>query len=186
MLKKPEGRRALKKPSVYKRPAGRVAGTSKDPRSNGRWLWAAVTVGRGCQVFTRDNGLKRFTFRFLKKKSEATKGKPRGYEEISDTLPMLVHRGSIVVSDKWWSTRKAVRSLGFASPPGINHGVEFRDRATGFHSNDIEAEFQRLKAWPRARYTRLQLTELDLHEYTFYSNMSDSVCKVLEALGSTV
>ena len=181
VLKKPAV--VKKKPSAatFKRPAG-VQGTDQDPRSNGRWLWAAVTVGKGDELYTHGNGLKRFTFRFLKKKSEAAHGKPRGYEEISDTLNMCIRHGSIIVSDKWTGTVKAVRALGYRSPPAINHGVEFRDRETGFHSNDIESENNRLKAWARHRYSRLQLTEEDLHEYTFYINKGSLMADVMQAL----
>ena len=40
----------------------------------------------------------------------------------------------------------------------------------------------RLKHWSRVRYSRLQLSELDLHEYTFYVNVGSSVDTVFKAL----
>ena len=184
ILKKPASA-IRKKPAggVRKRPAGRgIQGTDMDTRSNGMWLWAAVTVGKGTELFTHGNGLKKFTFRFLPKKSDAINGKPRGYEEIRDTLESRVRKGSIIVSDKWTSTTKAVHALGYRAPPAIDHGVEFRDRETGFHSNDIESENSRLKTWSRERYHRLQLTEDDLHEYAFYVNKGSSVADIMSAL----
>ena len=153
-----------------------------DTRSNGKWLWAAVTVGRGLEVFTHENEKKRFTFRFLPKKADAQQEKPRGFDEIRDTIKARIKPGSILVNDKWKSTVKAVESLGFKHAPPINHSVEFRDRVTGFHSNDIESENNRLKHWSRIRYGRLSLGELDLHEYSFYINVGrdmKTICRNL-------
>ena len=61
--------------------------------------------------------------------------------------------------------------------------MEFRDRSTGFHSNDIESGNGRLKGWSRHRYGRLQLSEPDLHEYAFYVNRGTSFVEVMDALG---
>ena len=88
-----------------------------------------------------------------------------------------------MVSDKWTSTVKAVREMGYNAPPAINHGIEFRDRETGFHANDIESENARLKAWSRHRYSRLHLSELDLHEYSFYVNNGSTMTTIMAALG---
>ena len=57
----------------------------------------------------------------------------------------------------------------------MNHSVRIRDRVTGFHSNDIESENDRLKHWSRVRYGRLQLCELDLNEYAYYVNEGSSI-----------
>ena len=133
-------------------------------------------------MFTHGNKKKRFTFRFLPRKDDAIMGKPHGFEEIRDTIKARIRPGSILVSDKWKSTVKAVNHLGYNHPPAINHGVEFRDRATGFHSNDIESENNRIKHWSRVRYGRLSLDELDLHEYAFYINVGrdmKTICKYL-------
>ena len=108
--------------------------------------------------------------------------KPRGYEEIAFTLQSHINKGCIVVSDKWKSTVQALNALGYRSPPAINHGIEFRDRETGFHSNDIESENNRLTTWSRHRYSRLQLTELDLHEYAYYVNVGSLMALVACAL----
>ena len=68
--------------------------------------------------------------------------------------------------------------------PPINHSLEFRDRESGFHSNDIESENSRLKLWSRKRYSKLMLTELDLHEYAYYVNVGATMEDVMAALRS--
>ena len=71
-------RRATSSPArVCKKPAGK-AGTSKDPRTNGRWLWIGVAVGKGKQRYTHSNGLKRIAFEWLPSKELVPKGGPRG------------------------------------------------------------------------------------------------------------
>ncbi len=52
----------------------------------------------------------------------------------------------------------AVKSLGFCCAPPVKHDQGWRDRKTGFHSNDCEGENNRLKTWLRSRYTTLKLT----------------------------
>ena len=84
---------------AMKKAKGAKHGTAKDKRSNGRWLWAAVTVGKGTHRFTHENGKKKFTFRFLPKSADAVKGKPRGLDEIVDTMAMRIHKGSKLVFD---------------------------------------------------------------------------------------
>ena len=94
-----------------------------------------------------------------------------------------------------------MRELGYRHSPAINHSVCWRDRATGFHSNDVESEFNRLKRWLRERYGQLKfdtkaapnigdeaedsvadLDEGDLYEYTFYTNIGSSMAQVMAAL----
>ena len=84
--------------------------------------------------------------------------------------------------DQWKSTKAAAKKLGYEYAPPINHSLEFRDRQTGFHSNDIESENNRLKHWSRVRYSKLSLTELDLHEYAYYINVGSSMKDVMAAL----
>jgi hypothetical protein len=179
-LKRPSS--VLRRPaSALKRPAG-IQGTSADPRSNGRWLWAAVTVGRGSDVYTHDNGLKRFTFKFLPKSSEAILGKPRGLGEIKKVLTERIRPRSKLIFDKWLSTVGAATRLGFKFVPPINHSVEWRDKETGFHTNDIESENNRMKHWSRVRNGRLSLTELDMHEYAYYINVGSDMKSVMKVL----
>ena len=59
------------------------------------------------------------------------------------------------------------------------------DNGTGFHSNDIESEYGRLKKFVRTRYGQLKLEKHstdtggmncgDLYEYTFYVNVARDV-----------
>ena len=167
-------------PALKKRPAARDRQTDK--RSNGKLLWAAVVVGNGQVVYTHKDHTKKFTFRIRPKKSEAIKGKPRGFEEIRDTFKLRLNRRTKPVFDKWHGTKKAASELGFKFAKPINHSVEYRDRETGFHSNDIESENNRLKHWCRVRYSRLLISEGDLHEYAYYINVGSSVEAIMKAL----
>ena len=143
-----------------------------------------MTVGKGKECFTHENGKKKFTFRFLPKAADAVRGRPRGLEEIADTMALRIHEGTKLVFDQWRSTKAAARKLGYEYVPPINHSLEFRDPETGFHSNDIESENSRLKLWSRKRYSKLMLTELDLHEYAYYVNVGSTMEDVMAALRS--
>ena len=149
-------------------------GTANDRRSNGMWLWAAVSVGKGKKVYTHPNGLKRFTYCLLPHKSHAEGGEPRGHKELENTIASRVRKGSICVHDGWKGTAKALANLGFKSPPPVNHSVTYRDAKTGFHTNGVESENNRIKAWPRHNHTRLQLSNRDYAEYTFYINVGST------------
>jgi hypothetical protein len=83
---------------VAKRPAG-VAGTFRDPRRNGRWIWLAVTVGKGSQVYTRENGLKWVTFEILPQKEDAPSKKPRGVASMATVVHKRVEKGSFLIFD---------------------------------------------------------------------------------------
>ena len=122
-----------------------------DERRDGMWLWVGVTVGQGNNVFTHGNKLKRVTFKLLPSRADAPGGKPRGLESIRSTLEERVAKGTCLMFDKWPSTMAAVRHLGFKSSPPANHTVTFRDRASGFHSNDVESEINRIKKFYRRR-----------------------------------
>jgi len=49
------------------------------------------------------------------------------------------------------------KQLGLKVAPPVKHDRGWRDKATGFHSNDIESEYARLKLWLRSRYSKLLL-----------------------------
>ena len=82
-------------------------------------------------------------------------------------------------------------------PPHIpDHSKCFRNRVAGFHSNDIESEFNRLRRWLRQRYGQLKLNaqapgpnnaeaqefdDLDLYEYMFYSNVGKDMSNIMAA-----
>ena len=158
-------RSALKRPaSLLKRPSvgprnqkRRLRRKPKglDRRSDGRWLWAAVLVGNKKDVYTHANGEKRFTFKMLPRKETAPNGKPRGLRSIRATIGDRIHKGAFVVFDKWRSSVSAVTQLGYKHAPAVNHSAGWRDSTTGFHSNDVESEFNRLKHFIRGRYGAL-------------------------------
>ena len=163
-----------------------------DARSDGRWLWAAVSVGRGNEKWTHENKKKKFTFKLLPNKASAPRGKPRGFESIRATLSERIAKGSFLVFDKWTSTVAAVKSEGYKHADPIIHGKEFRNRDTGFHSNDIESEFNRFKRWLRERYGALKVNsasttnqhdcdDLDMYEYMYYINVGASMHDVMAA-----
>ena len=94
---------------------------------------------------------------------------------MKNVLASKVKKHSFLVHDKWLATEKAVKDLGYASAPSVNHARGFRLVESGWHSNDIESEFARVKSWLRARYGRLPraLSEDfsgDLHEYMYLVN----------------
>ena len=76
----------------------------------------------------------------------------------------------------------------------MNRSVGWRDTSTGFHSNDIESEFVRLKNVVRERYGRLSskatatnsdteaIDAADLYEYAFRVNIGSSFHGVMKAL----
>ena len=101
-------------------------------------------------------------------------------------MKMRIAKGSLLVFDGWRSTAKAAVVLGFKTAPPVIHKVEWRNAKSGFHTNDIESENNRVKHWNRARYSVLKLTERDLHEYTYYSNGGDSMKDIMKGLAATV
>jgi hypothetical protein len=186
---------------VMKRPAG-VAGTFRDPRRNGRWIWLAVTVGKGSQVYTHENGLKRVTFEILPQKEDAPSKKPRGVASMATVVHKHVKKGSFLIFDGWKASKKAVEDLGYRHAPPVNHSVGYRDQSTGFHSNDIESENARLKTWLRTRYTKLRIDiadvgpqsatqeenrgaySRDLHEYCYYVNIGNTFTMAMKGVAA--
>ncbi|CAK0860388.1 unnamed protein product [Prorocentrum cordatum] len=165
-MKKPMKRAPPRKNvAIRKRPAANL-------KSNGRWLWIAVLVGNKSDVYTHQDLRKRVTYKLLPRKADAHNGEPRGLEEIKEALVSRVRKKSMVVSDGWTSTRSALGKLGFESPPAVVHeGNQYRDKKTGFHTNDVESENARAKGWSRKRYGHLHLSEAEMDEYVFYVNV---------------
>ena len=183
----PKPMKAMRK--IFKRPAAMKSvynknkqGTHKDRRSNATWLWVGVLVGKGKEVYTHDNGKKKVTFRMLPRKSEAMSGKSRGFHEIKDTIKTYIKPQSKLVFDKWSATVSAVRALGYEHAPPVNHTVGWRDYETGFHTNDVESENNRIKGFVRRRYGKLVVKELDLFEYTFQVNQGSSFKVLMDGL----
>ena len=196
-----------KKPAAaaMKRPAG-VAGTDLDPRRNAVWLWLAVTVGHGNEVYTHENGKKRITWEVLPKACSAEGGKPRGLASMSAVIKKRIRKGSFLVFDGWRSSKFAVQRLGYRHAPPVVHDKGWRDIETGFHSNDVESENARFKLWVRNRYSKLLLSMSeasvtqrgdvegeepdapapaisirDLSEYAFYVNVGNAMEKAMAA-----
>ena len=55
----------------------------------------------------------------------------------------------------WLATEKAVKDLKFKSAPSVNHSKGYRLVDSGWHSNDIESEFSRLKGRLRPGIDRI-------------------------------
>ena len=190
-MKRPATRGVMKRPAALKRrPAGAIARQARskkpDARSSGRWLWAAVSVGYDQTRFTHGNGLKRFAWKILPPKYEAVKGRPRGTEEIKKAMVTHIAQGSKLVFDGWLSSAAAATEAGFEFAPPVVHDVSWRDAETGWHSNDIESEFSRLKHWNRVRHGSLMVDELDLHEYTFTVNGGREMTDIMLGLCTSV
>ena len=162
-------------PIVKKKPVANL-------KNNGRWLWLAIETGRGKRVPTREEGTKRIAYKFLPRKAEALENKPRGFDEITNALSEHVMKGSTLVFDGWTATQAAVARLGFKHAPPVAHAHEYRDKSTGFHTNDAESENARLKRWNRQRYGRLAVSEEEMMEYTFYVNVGKSISSVMKGL----
>ena len=84
--------------------------------------------------------------------------------------------------DGWLASVSAAKALGFQYAKVVIHDVCWRDPLTGWHSNDIESEFNRLKRWNRTRHGTLMITEADMHEYTFYINGGDKLSDIMRGL----
>ena len=173
---------------LRKRPAAANGAKKKipkkaDTRSDGRWLWAAVSVGHGTTTYSHANKMKRFAWKILPSKGEAVDGKPRGTAEIRDAMVEHIKKGSKLVFDGWLASTSAAAEANYQHAPPVVHDVNWRDAETGWHSNDIESEFNRFKHWSRVRYGVLSVTELDLHEYSFYINGGDKVDDALKGIG---
>ena len=121
-MKRPSASGCIKRPSAHRRPLRILKKPAANLKLNGKWLWLAVCVGRGNQVFTHENGLKKITYRLLPRTSQAVNNKPRGLYEIRDTLLSRIHKKSVLVFDGWTATTKAADQLGYAHPPSVKHG----------------------------------------------------------------
>lgn len=195
----PSGARPLRRPAAAMKSVFNQGkkGTSKDTRSGGRWLFAAVLVGHKKERYTHANGKKRFTFKLLPKPALAPSQKPRGKVSMERALAACISKKAFLVHDAWTASTAAIKSMGYKAAPPVNHSVGWRDNSTGFHSNDIESEFSRLKNLVRERYGRLsfqatlgtsepeedeELDLGDLYEYAFRVNVGSSFEDVRRAL----
>lgn len=127
-------------------------GTDKDARSAGRWLFDAVLVGHKSEKYIHENSKKRFSVAILPKPALAPDEKSRGKASMKQAILSCISKKGFVVHDSWKASTTAIADLGFSAAPPVNHSVGWRDTNTGFHSNDIESEFSRLKNMVRERH----------------------------------
>ena len=115
----------------------------------------------------------------------------RGAASLMQVLKVHIKLKTKLVYDKWTGTIAAVKRLGYRHAPPVNHSTSFRDRASGFHSNDVESENNRIKRFLRKRYGRLMLgkkkdltndTVLDMYEYAYRVNVGDSFADYMHSL----
>ena len=94
-----------------------------------------------------------------------------------------LNKGCKLVSDEWTATPVAARMAGLTIAGRCNHSADFSNRKTGFHSNDVESENNRIKQFMRHRYGNLRfgkyitLTDepiCDLYEYVYRTNVGSS------------
>ena len=117
---------------------------------------------------------------------------------MKQAISACISNKAFVVHDSWKGSTAAIEELGFKSAPPVNHSIGWRDNTTGFHSNDIESEFSRLKSMVRERYGRLSFQSTletddgdansasvdlgDLYEYAFRVNVGSAFFDVLKGL----
>ena len=107
----------------------------------------------------------------------------RGFREIKETLSQRVHKGSSLVFDGWPATAKAAKAIGYKNvAPPVVHERHWRDPETGWHTNDVESENNRIKRWSRKRYGRLLITSSDMDEYIYYTNVGRDIVSVMRAV----
>ena len=104
-----------------------------------------------------------------------------------------VHKESLVVSDRWWSTPVAVEATGSTVMGSVNHGENWRDPETGIHSNDAESEWARLNFFLRTKYGWVRANNgrddhmndkhlsLNIAEYLFYTNVGREFKDIMKA-----
>ena len=148
-------------------------------------MWMAVEVGCRKQVYTHGNKLKKVSFRTLPKKDDAIYKRPHGLYEIKNTIYKHTSKKTFLIYDGWLSTEAAAERLGYMRAPPGNHSIAWRDSRTGFHTNGVESENQRLKAKMRRRYGQLWAEEGDVYEYVFYTNKGTTMWDVMNSIPLT-
>ena len=103
-------------------------------------------------------------------------------------------KDSGVVSDEWTATPPAVCAAGSKMMGSVNHSKNWRNPATGYHSNDAESEFARFKLFLRVKYDWVRATnardtdstdlatDRKLAEYVFYTNVGRKMEDIMQAL----
>ena len=130
----------------------------------------------------------------LPEPARALDGKTRGSRTLANVLWEGLGHESFGVADMWPATKPAANSADRPLMGQVNHNVNFRDPVSGIHTNDIESEWARLKAWYRKKFmhfgikshaegeaARREIMELHLYEYMFYTNVGRSMSQVMQA-----
>ena len=84
-----------------------IAGTHRDPRGNGRWLWFAVSVGTGSRMFTHENGKNKLAFAILPKKDYAPRKRPPGAKSLKAVIKKHVAKQSFLIFYGWKYSKTA-------------------------------------------------------------------------------
>ena len=134
----------------------------------------AVTVGRGRECYARK---KKVALAALPRRENAPRGTPRGLVSMAAVIKQRVKKRSFLVFDGWKSSEAAVKRLGFRYAPPVDHSSGWRDRSTGFHSNDIESENSRMKIWLRARYSNMPLLDAAASDAVWAADRESAPCE---------
>ncbi|CAJ1412628.1 unnamed protein product, partial [Effrenium voratum] len=112
--------------TLWKKPAASKSSTAPPPPVPAAtvWVWLAVLVGKGAEVYTHQNGKKRVSWRLLPRKARAIGGKPRGAAELLKTMQGRIKKGTRMVTDGWKGTAAAVKA---AAPAYPEHHVVVHD-----------------------------------------------------------
>lgn len=181
----------------HKRPAGKIA---KKPSNGGkklssvRWLWGAVECGpKGGAKKSHKLKNKRVFMKMLPKAEDALAQKPRGKETLAQAMLECLSKDCHLVADEWLATPPAAIAAGQQLMGSCNHSRNYRNPATGVHSNDIESEWARFKLWYRTKFAFVragpgkseeaarQVIENHMWEYMYYTNVGDSMDAVMRA-----
>ena len=132
----------------------------------------------------------------LPTKSQAPEGKPQGAKSLAQMIINGLMDGTLIVVDEHPSTPSAADQAGFTIDGRVCHRKEFRNPATGVHTNDVESEFARFKLWHRTKFAFVRVaaaSESDestrranvmrkVMEYTFYTNVGRKMSDVMMAV----
>ena len=173
----------------------RASGSTHDKRSNSRWLWTAVELGRkGGEKKSHKHKNKRVAMVLLPGKESAPDNKLRGNDSLAIVMRSHLKGGSRVVADDWSSTPPAVQEAGSQMEGTVNHFFHWRNPVTGHHSNDAEPEFARLRLFLRTKNNfergsnntdydvKSRAFLLNVAEYLFYTNVGRDMKQLLAAL----
>ena len=124
---------------------------------------------------------------------DAVDGMPRGTGSLTEVFKRRIKPHTDAVADKWGATVPALAQANVGLRGQVNHNENWRDPATGYHSNDIESEWGRFKLWFSQRYSyvrssnnkddRLKQRKMQHHvdEYVYYVNVGSDIASIMKA-----